>query len=168
MEEEQNKLQASKSEIEAIQQDDPITADVIEVLDDLPKEKQQVILNRVLSFRRREMYSGPLPPSEDFANYEKALPGAANRILELAEKQLEHRIENESKIIDNTIKTTNRGQYIGAVLAALGLIITLVLGLYNHDVLAGSIGVTTVIYLAVLFVTNREPKNIGTTKPKEE
>lgn len=167
MKEELNKQQATTTEIEAIQQDDPITADVIEVLDDLPKEKQQIILKSVLSFRRREMYSGPLPPSEDFGNYEKTLPGAANRILELAEKQLDHRMKNENKIIDNTINLTNRGQWIGAVLAAFGLSIALILGLYNHDFLAGSIGVTTVIYLAVLFVTNREPKNISTANPKE-
>lgn len=139
---------------------DPIPADVIEILDELPKEKQQIILRSVLSIKRRELYSGPLPPSEDFANYERTLPGAANRILEMAEKQLNHRIGNENKIIDNTIIQTNRGQWIGAVLAAFGLAIALVLGLYGHDILAGSIGVTTVIYLAVLFVTNQEPKEL--------
>lgn len=31
-------------------------------------------------------YSGPLPPSSEFASYEKVLPGAADRILFMAEE----------------------------------------------------------------------------------
>lgn len=30
--------------------------------------------------------SGPLPPSHEFASYEKTLPGAADRILRMAEE----------------------------------------------------------------------------------
>lgn len=142
--------------------DSPTTAEIVEIFDQLPKEQQQVVLRRVLSIRKREMYSGPLPPAEDYDRYEHTLPGAANRILEMAEKQLEHRLNNENKIIDNTIKQTNRGQIFGASVSFFGLVISFILGLYGHDVLAGSIGVTTVISLAVLFVTNREPQHSNT------
>ena len=32
------------------------------------------------------LYNGPLPTSNEFAGYEKAFPGAAERILVMAEK----------------------------------------------------------------------------------
>lgn len=143
--------------------DSPTTAEMVEIFDQLPKEQQQIVLRSVLSIRKREMYSGPLPPAEDYDRYEHTLPGAANRILEMAEKQLEHRLNNENKIIDNTIKQTNRGQIFGASVSFFGLIVSFILGMYGHDILAGSIGVTTVISLAVLFVTNREPQRPDTS-----
>lgn len=36
-------------------------------------------------------FSGPLPPPQVLAQYESILPGSANRILSMAEKQSEHR-----------------------------------------------------------------------------
>lgn len=36
-------------------------------------------------------YSGPLPPASEFAKYETVLPGAADRILGMAEGQSKHR-----------------------------------------------------------------------------
>ena len=41
---------------------------------------------------RQEMrYQGPIPPVEEFAGYERILPGAADRILKMAENQAGHR-----------------------------------------------------------------------------
>jgi len=41
---------------------------------------------------RQEMrYQGPIPPVEDFAGYVRILPGAADRILKMAENQAGHR-----------------------------------------------------------------------------
>lgn len=37
------------------------------------------------------MYSGPLPPASEMAQYEKICPGAADRIIAIVEKQSEHR-----------------------------------------------------------------------------
>ncbi|PIQ30327.1 MAG: hypothetical protein COS35_13425 [Zetaproteobacteria bacterium CG02_land_8_20_14_3_00_50_9] len=37
------------------------------------------------------MHSGPLPAPEDFAKYENILPGAAERILSMAENEARHR-----------------------------------------------------------------------------
>ena len=37
------------------------------------------------------VYSGPLPPASEMAQYEKVYPGAAERIIRMAEKQAEHR-----------------------------------------------------------------------------
>ena len=40
--------------------------------------------------------SGPLPPPEDFAAYDHALPGSADRILRMAESDLASRIAGQA------------------------------------------------------------------------
>jgi uncharacterized membrane protein len=44
-------------------------------------------------------YSGPLPLPQQLQGYEEIVPGAADRIIRMAEKQSAHRIEIESKVI---------------------------------------------------------------------
>jgi uncharacterized membrane protein len=40
---------------------------------------------------QHSLHQGPLPRPDDFAAYERVLPGAADRILKMAEKQAGHR-----------------------------------------------------------------------------
>ena len=41
--------------------------------------------------KREVFYSAPLPPASEFAKYEEALSGSADRIIKLAENQNSHR-----------------------------------------------------------------------------
>ena len=70
------------------------------------------------------MYFGPLPTSKEFNGYEQALPGAANRILALAENEAEHRRKNEVEIVHHSIKKSGLGQIFAFILAfiSMGLI----------------------------------------------
>ena len=47
--------------------------------------------NAQLIQRSQTIHQGPLPRPEDFLAYERVLPGAADRILKLAENQAMHR-----------------------------------------------------------------------------
>jgi uncharacterized membrane protein len=64
------------------------------------------------------MYSGPLPTSEEFHGYEQALPGAADRILKIAEKESEHRHGIEK----DELKIKKRGQVFALIIAILAII----------------------------------------------
>jgi len=44
----------------------------------------------------RQEFAGPLPHPSVLAGYDDVVPGSAERILRMAEKQLEHRIGTES------------------------------------------------------------------------
>ena len=46
-------------------------------------------------------WTGPLPSPRDFQRYEEILPGAANRILELAERQQAHNHRQEEMVLEN-------------------------------------------------------------------
>src|SRR5258707_15759850 len=54
----------------------------------LPANARPAILHQQ---HTQTLYQGPLPQPEDFANYERVLPGAADRILKMAETQATHR-----------------------------------------------------------------------------
>ena len=68
------------------------------ILDAVPESKKEEV-KEALMIIRSEMYSGPIPPPEALARYEEIQPGAADRILKMAEKQQEHRMALETKAI---------------------------------------------------------------------
>jgi uncharacterized membrane protein len=61
----------------------------------------------------RRHYQGPLPRPEDFAAYERVLPGAADRILKMAENQAMHRQGLERRALSGDIVK----EMMGTVLA---------------------------------------------------
>lgn len=52
-----------------------------------------------LAFSRTTSYSGPIPPPAMLKEYDDAVPGAASRILDLAERQADHRMDLEKKVL---------------------------------------------------------------------
>ena len=48
-----------------------------------------------------QTYTGPIPPSSELSKYEEIIPGAANRIISMAEEESKHRQITEIKIIHN-------------------------------------------------------------------
>ena len=71
--------------------------------------------------RQQVSYSGPLPPADELAQYESVLPGAAERILSLAEKEAEHRHRADDKIIEKTLHFNKVGQILSFSLSLLSL-----------------------------------------------
>ena len=63
-------------------------------------------------------YQGPIPPPQVLAHYDKIVPGAAQRLLQLAEGQAHHRQGIENKIVN--IQT--RGQIFGFILGFITII----------------------------------------------
>lgn len=49
--------------------------------------------------QRVESWSGPLPAPESLIRYNEAVPGAADRIIAMAESEMKHRHEQEKKAL---------------------------------------------------------------------
>lgn len=98
----------------------------------IPNQQTQV---RVETVR----HEGPLPPPALLDGYEKVVPGAAERIIQLAEKEQEHRQALEKAAIQSDVdvkasfqtsekfrlesifKSDRRGQYLGAFVSTIAL-----------------------------------------------
>lgn len=62
-------------------------------------------------------YSGPLPPPEVLERYNEILPGAAERIISLAESQHHHRQELEKCVITSNVKAQKLGTVLGFIVS---------------------------------------------------
>ena len=66
-----------------------------------------------------ESFSGPLPPPQVLQQYNEIVPGLAGRIVAHAERQTEHRIQMEAKVIHSDISKSWAGLVCGFVLLSL-------------------------------------------------
>lgn len=73
-------------EKEVVEVEGNIPANVNDILQELPEEKRNAILATMMAFEEERRFSGPLPPPEYLAEYEKTLPGLPDRIMKMAEK----------------------------------------------------------------------------------
>ena len=86
-----------------------------EVLKALPADLRSVAI-RAASFR------GPLPPPGMFSAYEESLPGAAERLFVMAEKEQDHRISWENSALQGSQDATRRGQWLGFAMSIFGVL----------------------------------------------
>jgi uncharacterized membrane protein len=64
---------------------------------------------------KQTIHQGPLPAPEAFAAYERVLPGAADRILKMAESQSEHRQGMESRALTGDIVKSMMGTVLAYI-----------------------------------------------------
>ena len=99
-----------------------------EVLKSLPEEIREVVL-------KAASFSGPLPPSPMFREYEDVLPGAGDRILSMAERQAAHRQEWEKSALLSAQKDLARGQWLGFLISLAALIAATYLAMNGHVII---------------------------------
>lgn len=132
--------------------------ELAEVLDSIPEDKRSIVLGAMVRYEQRT-FTGPLPHPDSFAGYENTLPGAADRILSMAEKEQNHRHEAENEMISAMEKQHTRGQNIGCFLAVILSAIAFILGFLGHDWLSGAVFTTTIVSVIIVYVLERQPKS---------
>ena len=95
-----------------------------ELLDRLPDEVRTAVI--------QSAYSGPLPPPPMYSEYEAVLPGSADRILAMAEKEQAIRHEWEGR----AQRLSARGQWLGFIIALACVGGAVLLGLTGHEWIA--------------------------------
>lgn len=75
------------------------------------------------SFAAMELHRGPIPHPKLFGQYEAVLPGAADRILTMAEKQSDHRQSLEKQHVKSTLRDARIGLYLGFIIVLVSLTI---------------------------------------------
>ena len=97
-------------------------------------------------------WKGPLPPPEVLRSFEEIVPGAAGRILDMAERQSDHRIQMEK----TAIVGDSRRSYLG--LAAAFILSSAIIGggiyliINDHDWAGVSLIGLDVVGLAAVFL----------------
>jgi uncharacterized membrane protein len=99
-----------------------------------------------------EAYSGPLPPPEILARFDAVVPGAAERILKMAEEQAAHRKDLERKLVESDIERSKWGQALGFLIAIAGLAASAAIAIYGSAVAGSILGVGTLASLVGVFM----------------
>jgi uncharacterized membrane protein len=79
----------------------------------LPPAARQRVIHELIAELKISSFSGPLPPPEILAEYERIIPGGANRIMVMAETQAKHRQELERAVVTSNNRRSNIGLWLG-------------------------------------------------------
>jgi uncharacterized membrane protein len=102
-----------------------------------------------------QQFSGPLPPPEHLREYEQIVPGAAERLIKMAEDQSVHRRGLENRVIDAQIRQSDRGQWMAVAVAMLFLAGSIWVTLAGFPWVGSILGGTTVASLVGIFITSK-------------
>ena len=83
--------------------------------------------------------SGPIPPPQVLQQYNSIVPDAAERIIRMAEKQSEHRMYLERKVVDSGVLKSYLGMIFAAGIAVYGLYIAKEISVNGNPWAAGII-----------------------------
>jgi uncharacterized membrane protein len=98
------------------------------------------------------VFSGPIPPPEILKGYNEVVKDGAERIIVMAEKQSDHRMQLEN----HAVRESGRGQIFAFILALVGMGITLISLKWGFEVVAGIFGSTTIVGLVSVFVLGKK------------
>lgn len=98
-------------------------------------------------------FSGPLPPPVVLQQYNQIIPGAAERILKMAESQSEHRRQLEQKVIASDIRNSRLGLLFGFVITMTAIVTgTFLILKTGNPVAGGLLSVGSIATLAGVFI----------------
>jgi uncharacterized membrane protein len=121
----------------------------------------------IIRAQREEITIGPIPPPAHLEQYEHILPGSADRILSMAERQSAHRQVLESKVIKSDIRNSLVGLIFGFIIGMTGVTSGFYL-IYLGKILEGSIfsGVTIAALVSTFIYGSQQRRKERQSKPQ--
>ncbi len=114
------------------------------------------------------MWQGPLPPPEHLERFNSVVPGAAERILAMAEKQQNHRIALEEHAVKEQLVQSKRGQLFGLVIGLGGILLAAFLAYLGFSTSAATVGSVALSGLAIAFIVGRTGQGTKSSKPTKQ
>ena len=112
-------------------------------------------------------YTGPLPPPELLASYEKVHPGLADRLVKMVEEELKHRHEHESRALTAEINDDKenrierrQGQNYALIMGLTGICVAGIVSIWSPTT-ACVIGGTSVVGLVTAFLVGTKQSDEG-------
>ena len=90
-----------------------------------------------VTMSRQEYYSGPLPHPDILASYDRLVPGAAERMISLVEKQADHRMDLERTVVRGDNRRADIGLVAGIVATFTAMFLATFLAFFGWTAGAG-------------------------------
>lgn len=120
-----------------------------------PGQRGEPGTGQLVQMLQQELFTGPLPHPDSLRGYEEVLPGAAERILTMAEEQGRHRRHLETVVVVGNSRRSSLGLWLGFVVAVLFLAAAVVLIFRGHDWAGSVVGGVDIVGLVAVFVVGR-------------
>lgn len=121
----------------------------------VPQGQRDIIISRMQQIMVRETFSGPIAHPRHLREYEDIEPGAANRIISMAEKQQDHTIALEATAIKAEIDDRKLGMWLGFGALVLLLGLAAIFGYLDKPVIAGLFLTAAAIGSVTAFIKGR-------------
>ncbi|HVC31922.1 MAG TPA: DUF2335 domain-containing protein [Chloroflexota bacterium] len=99
-----------------------------------------------------ELHAGPLPHPDILERYNHIIPNGAERIIHMAERQSEHRIDMERTALNADILQSRLGLAAGFLLSTGVLFLSYTLAVHGNGTAGGLLAGTNITLLAGVFV----------------
>ncbi len=123
-----------------------------EILESIPEDTRIAYVQGV-SFR------GPLPPPILFEHYDKTLPGSAERIMRMAEKEQSHRQQWEIAALGMQKSDFLRGQWMGFGLGIAGVAVAMVCAVLDRPYIGTASLATVFAGISAAFFRSRATRS---------
>ena len=128
------------------------TEEIVKKLTPLLRPERRQEAERVIGMVLQKSHSGPLPAPEDLADYERICPGAADRIITMAESNMNHRQSMEKTLVKSEYGLRTRGQWL-ALAALVVMLAVIAFTFWLGQPIAGSVlGSATLIAVTGMFL----------------
>ena len=114
--------------------------------------------NKVILTEISQSFSGPLPPPDILRQFDEVVPGAAERIIKMAEDQSLHRRSLEAKVIHSGVTDSKRGLWFGLIMGLSGFGLVGFCASLGLQLLAGIIAALDLGSLVGVFVYGSRQK----------
>lgn len=125
----------------------------------LPQKARREIVSQLTAMVVSESFAGPIAHPRHLREYEAISPGAADRIIQMAEKRSDHQMNMERSVLDAEEKDQRLGMLLGAGLFALLILAALWVALVTgNPVLSGVFLTAAALGGLGLFIKGRNGK----------
>lgn len=132
--------------------EEDLAKDALEKLKPLLKPEKMNEARTIVARIVTKSHSGPIPSAEELGHLEAVLPGAADRVITMAEREQEHRHTATNSIVDKEFAYRGRGQII--TILALTLILLAVGGIawLGDTKSAAALGSVTIVAVVTAII----------------
>jgi uncharacterized membrane protein len=145
--------------------------------DNLPSPQKDELLEAVgglltdgtsgVEFFQQISHSGPLPHPSILRGYEDIQPGFADRVIAMAEKQQEHRMELEKEQRRDQQTQSKCGQWMAFFLALVGLLGSIYIMVSGYPLTGSLFGGGGLVGLLTVFYKSQNAQNRQIQRKKE-
>lgn len=109
-----------------------------------------------VTIARAQRFEGPIPSPAVLEQYDKILPGAAERIIRMAESEAEHRHRLTSRHLESEIAEARWGQILAFFIGVFTIGCGTYAAIQGAELAGGFIGTTGVVGLVTAFILGRK------------